>query len=43
MIEVMVEAMTLSLSLEMEYESLEKAMGTITSKGLFIGFPIRLK
>ena len=37
------EVMTLSFSLEMEDVSLEKTMGTLTLKGLFIGFPTRLK
>ena len=37
------EVMTLSFSLEMEDDSLEKTMGTLTLKGLFIGFPTRLK
>ena len=39
----MVEAMTLSLSLEMEKDSLEKTKGTLTLKGVFIVFPTRIK
>ena len=38
-----VKAMTLSLSLKMEYGSLEKAMGTLTPKRVFIGFLTRIK
>ena len=41
--EGMVEAMTLSLSLEMKDGSLEKAMGTLTPKGVFIALPTKLK
>ena len=41
--EWMEEVMTLSLSLEMEDNSLEKDMGTLAPKGVFIGLPTRLK
>ena len=40
-VEKMVEAMTLSL--EVEDDSLEKTMKTLNPKGVFIGFPSRLK
>ena len=40
-IEWRVETLTFSLSLEMEDPSLEKAMGTLTPKGIFIGFPTK--
>ena len=33
----------LSLTLEIEDNSLEKVMGTLTPKGVFIGFPTSLK
>ena len=37
------KAMTLFLSLKMEDGSLEKAMGTLTPKRVFIGFLTRIK
>ena len=40
-VEKMVEAMTLSL--EVEDDSLEKTRKTLNPKGVFIGFPSRLK
>ena len=36
-----VEAMILSFSLEMEDDSLEKSMGTLTPKWVLIRFPTR--